>query len=273
MFNVLLRVFAASALISLFGFFIVNQTEQVLILEFGQLKKIINKPGPYWRIPWVQQILTYEKRILNCDISEIELTLGDQKRIIVSVFARYFIKDPEMFYKTVQNEDGAKQRLDVIINGDLRNILGQYALQDILSEKRDEVEHRLSEQVRESMLSMGMDIMDIKLKAILFPSHNRRAVFERMKSERFKEAQEWRGKAIQSSSEIRSKADITAAERIAKERMRQKQIEGEAEARAIQITLEGYNQNPELSKLYITAQRLKDKETASLMVKTSLRFL
>lgn len=272
--RILFTISANLAIIAgLLGFFIVNQTEQALILEFGELKRTIQKPGPYWRIPFIQQVLTYEKRVLNCDISEIELTLGDQKRIIVSVFARYFIKDPELFYKTVGNEKGAEQRLDVIMNGDLRNILGQYSLQDLLSDKRVEFENRLIEQVRGSMLSMGMDLMEIKLKEILFPNNNRQAVFDRMKSERLREAQEWRGKAIKSSSEIKSKADIVAAEIIAKANKDKTKIVGAAEAEAVAIKSNAYNKNPEFGTFYNFTNAYKKSSCTAITLRTDHPFL
>ena len=250
---ILLRsaAFIAGLFTVITGLFIVEQTEQALVVQFGEHKRTITKPGLYWMVPLIQQVQKYEKRVLNCDISEMELTLGDQKRIIVTVFARYFIENPELFYKTVQTEDRAKQRLDVIINGDLRNILGKCTLQDLLSQKRSDVEEKLSQQLRESAKSMGMDMMEVRIKGIFLPSKNKLAVFERMKSERLREAQEWRGKATRISSEIRSSADVTAAETVAKAAQESKTIIGAAEAQSVQLRQDVYAKSKEFANLFL----------------------
>jgi modulator of FtsH protease HflC len=233
------------------GLFIVQQTEQVLVVQFGEHKRTIKEPGLYWMMPFIQTLIKYEKRVLNCDISEIELTLGDQKRIVITVFARYFIENPELFYKTVQSESRAQQRLEVIINGDLRNILGKCSLQDLLSEKRLQIESTLNQQLRESARSMGMDMMEVRIKGIFLPEKNKKTVFERMKSERLREAQEWRGKASKISSEIKSEADVTAARVLAEAERDSQIIIGEAGARALELVKDVYKQDRDFGKLYL----------------------
>lgn len=260
---------------SLTGLFVVDQAEQVLVMQFGQLKRTITKPGLYWLIPVIQTTVRYDKRVLNCDISEIELTLGDQKRIIVSVFARYFIEDPSLFYKTVQNERKAKQRLDIVIGGDLRNILGKCSLQDILSDSRNEIEHQLNKQVRESAKSMGMDMAEVKIKAMLFPSANRMSVFERMRSERLREAQEWRGKAVKVSSEIKGKADISAASIVSHANQEAQAIVGAAEARAMQIRQDVYSKDKEFADWFIrlSSYRLAFNDRVEIILGSESEYL
>jgi len=222
------------------GLFIVQQTEQVLVIQFGEHKRTITEPGLYWMIPFIQSLIKQEKRVLNCDIPEIELTIGDQKRLVITVFARYFIENPELFYKTVQTEERAQQRLKVIINGELRNILGKCSLQDLLSDKRVNIESSLNKQLKESASSMGIDIMEVRIKGIFLPEKNMQTVFERMKSERLREAQEWRGKAAKISSQIRSEADVTAARTLADAERDAKVIIGDAESEAVKLISSAY---------------------------------
>ncbi|QEK38803.1 protease modulator HflC [Candidatus Cytomitobacter primus] len=237
--------------------FIVDQAQQVIVTEFGRLSKIHTNPGLHFRVPFVQSIHYYEKRVLNCDVSEVELTLGDQKRLVVDVFARYYIADPVLFFKSVYNQSAAAKRLKLIIIGDVRDILGKVSLQDILTTKREDIVNEIHNRVEKAVKVLGIGMMEVRIKKAVLPEENNEAVFNRMRSDRMKEAQEWRGKAEQTYREIISNADLEAAAVIANARREADAIRGEADASAINILQSCYSKDKEFSELILNLESYK----------------
>ncbi len=192
----------------LFGsLFIVQQTQQSLVLEFGKLLRVIKKPGLYFKIPFLQNVRSYDNRILDFDLSSIPATLADQKRLLVDTFARYRIVDPALFYRTVMNEEGAEQRLRILNQSIALSVLGQVKLTDVLSPKRNEISKTIRDQMNTAAKAFGIQVVDLQLRGTDLPLENSEAIFNRMISERKQEAQEFRSRGDEAAQEIRAKSD------------------------------------------------------------------
>src|SRR3989338_9819737 len=179
-----LIVFAIPALVIigvLFGsVFVVQQTQQTLVLEFGKLVRVIKSPGLYFKIPFIQDVRSYDTRILDFDLSSIPATLADQKRLLVDTFARYRIVDPALFYRTVLNEEGAEQRLRILNQSIALGVLGQVKLTDVLSPKRAEISKTIRNQMNTAAKAFGIEIVDLQLRGTYLPIENSEAIFNRM---------------------------------------------------------------------------------------------
>ncbi|MBI2707457.1 MAG: protease modulator HflC [Proteobacteria bacterium] len=187
--------------------FIVQQTQQTLVLEFGKLIRVIKEPGLYFKIPFLQNVRSYDNRILDFDLSAIPATLADQKRLLVDTFARYRIVDPALFYRTVQNEQGAEQRLRILNQSIALSVLGQVKLTDVLSPKRATIAKTIRDQMNIAAKAFGIEVVDLQLRGTDLPPENSEAIFNRMISERKQEAQEFRSRGDEISQEIKATAD------------------------------------------------------------------
>jgi modulator of FtsH protease HflC len=206
-----LIVFAIPVLV-IFGIllgslFVVQQTQQTLVLEFGKLVRVIKEPGLYVKIPFLQNIRSYDNRILDFDLSAIPATLADQKRLLVDTFARYRIINPALFYRTVLNEEGAEQRLRILNQSIALSVLGQINLTDVLSPKRAEISKTIRDQMNTAAKAFGIEVVDLQLRGTDLPAANSEAIFNRMISARKQEAQEFRSRGDEIAQEIKAKAD------------------------------------------------------------------
>ncbi|OJW49127.1 MAG: hypothetical protein BGO67_11225 [Alphaproteobacteria bacterium 41-28] len=187
--------------------FVVQQTQQTLVLEFGKLIRVIKEPGLYVKIPFLQNVRGYDNRILDFDLSAIPATLADQKRLLVDTFARYRIVDPALFYRTVMNEEGAEQRLRILNQSIALSVLGQVKLTDVLSPKRAEISRTIRDQMNIAAKAFGIEVVDLQLRGTDLPTANSEAIFNRMISARKQEAQEFRSRGDEAAQEIKATAD------------------------------------------------------------------
>ncbi len=187
--------------------FVVQQTQQTLVLEFGKLIRVIKEPGLYAKIPFLQNVRNYDKRILDFDLAAIPATLADQKRLLVDTFARYRIVDPALFYRTVMNEEGAEQRLRILNQSIALSVLGKVKLTDVLSPKRGEISKTIRDQMNTAAKAFGIEVVDLQLRGTDLPAENSEAIFNRMISERKQEAQEFRSRGDEIAQEIKATAD------------------------------------------------------------------
>ncbi len=187
--------------------FVVQQTQQTLILEFGKLVRVIKDPGLYVKIPFLQNIQSYDNRILDFDLASIPATLADQKRLLVDTFARYRIIDPALFYRTFQNVEGAEQRLRILNQSITLGVLGQVRLTEVLSPKRSEISKTIRDQMDVAARAFGIQVVDLQLRGTDLPPENSEAICNRMISERKQESQEFRSRGDEMAQEIKSTAD------------------------------------------------------------------
>jgi len=232
------------------GLFVVTEMQQVLVLQFGQLVRTIRSPGLYTKIPFIQDLMYYDKRILDFDVSATEVTLGDQKRIVVDTFTRYRIVDPALFYKTVSTELGAQTRLAAQITGSLRGVLGSTPLSTILSPERAQKLSLIRGLVNKGCQELGIEVVDVRIRRADLPAENSQAIFNRMISERQKEAQETRAEGMERAEIIRALADLECTTLRANARKAAQEEMGLADKKALEIVGQAYGQNQEFAAFY-----------------------
>ncbi len=242
--------------------FCVQQTQQTLVLEFGKLIRVIKEPGLYVKIPFLQNVRHYDNRILDFDLSKIPATLGDQKRLLVETFARYRIVNPALFYRTVQNEEGATQRLRILNQSIALGVLGQVKLTDVLSPKRSEIAHIIRDQMNRAAKAFGIEVVDVQLRGTDLPVENSEAIFNRMISERKQEAQEFRSRGDEISQEIKSTADKERTIILAEARKQSEIIRGEGDAYVTGKAAGIYGKDVEFFNFYRSLKAYKEALTA-----------
>ncbi len=230
--------------------FVVKQTQQTLVLEFGRLIKVIKSPGLYFKIPFIQNTKSYDTRILDFDLSSIAATLKDQKRLIVDTFARYKIVDPILFYRTVVDERGAEQRLRILNQSIALSVLGQVTLSDVLSPKRTEISKTIRDKMNDAAKAFGIEVVDLQLRGTDLPAANSEAIFKRMISERNQEAQEFRSQGDEIAQEIKAKADKDRTIILADANKLSLKIRGEGDAYVTQKAGSVYGKDPKFYDFY-----------------------
>lgn len=210
--------------------FTVHQTNQAIVMQFGKPIRVVSEPGLDWKIPIAQNVLYYEKRVLNLDPPVESILLADQKRILVDAFARYRITDALEFFKTVRTEGGVRQRLGPIVSASLRSVLGNATLASVLSEERAKIMLQIRQTVNAQAGRFGIELVDVRIRRADFPEEISQAVYGRMKSEREREAAEFRAQGFEQAQRIRAGADREATV-IRAEAKREAEIErGKGEA-------------------------------------------
>ncbi len=230
--------------------FIVQQTQQTLVLEFGKLIRVIKEPGLFMKIPFLQNVRSYDNRILDFDLPAIPATLADQKRLLVDTFARYKIVDPALFYRTVQNEEGAEQRLRILNQSIALSVLGQVKLTDVLSPKRSEIAKSIRDQMNAAAKAFGIEVVDLQLRGTDLPIENSEAIFNRMISERKQEAQEFRSRGDEMAQEIKSTADKERTIILAEATKKSETIRGQGDAYVTQTAAATYGQDIKFYDFY-----------------------
>ncbi|RMD62176.1 MAG: protease modulator HflC [Alphaproteobacteria bacterium] len=234
--------------------FTVHQTRQAIVLQLGKPKRVVSEPGLHWKLPFVQNVLFYEKRVLNLDPPVESILLADQKRILVDAFARYRIRDPLEFFKTVRTEGGVRQRLGPIINASLRGGLGNTTLASVLSEERVEIMQEIKRNVNAEAGRFGIELLDVRIRRADFPEQISQDVYARMRSEREREAAEFRAQGFEQAQRIRAAADREATV-IRAEAEREAEIErGRGEAVRTRILNDAYGRDPDFFNFYRSMQ-------------------
>lgn len=241
-------------LIAYGSLFTVSETQQAIVMQFGEPKRVITEPGLAWKIPVMQNVQYYEKRVLNLDPPAENILLTDQKRLIVDVFARYRIADPLQFFQAVRTEEIARPRLHTIINGQVRQILGNATLSAVLSSERTEILRELRESIDEETRGFGIALIDVRIRRADLPDETRESVYNRMRSEREREAAEFRAQGFEQAQRITAAADREATVIRAEAQREASILRGQGEGRRTSILNEAYGQDPEFFNFYRTMQ-------------------
>ena len=236
------------------SFFVVLQTQQALVLQFGKLMRVVQNPGLQFKIPFIQEVHYYDKRMLGLQVSAIEATLGDQKRVVVDTFIRYRIEDPVRFYKSVFNESGAQPRLTAVVTGTLRNALGNSTLAELLTPERSKIMQNVRTQVDQAAENIGIQVVELRIRRLDLPPENNQAIFNRMISERQKEAAELRAQGKEFGAKIRAQADRDKVVLLADAGKKAEILKGEGDAISAKLYAEAYGKSPEFAMLYRTLQ-------------------
>ena len=231
--------------------FTVNQTQQALVLQFGEPKRTIQEPGLAFKLPFIQDVTYYEKRVLSLIPQDAqEVILSDQKRLMVDAYARYKITDPLLFYQTVRNENGARGRLEAIIDSSVRRALGNETLGSILTGQRNDITRSIGDEVNQSVVSLGIEIIDVRLRRADYPEATSQNIFNRMKSERTREAKEFRATGEEEAQKIRSAAEKTRTVIISEAQQIAQETRGGGDSEAIRIYANSFGQDAEFFAFY-----------------------
>ena len=235
--------------------FIVNQAEQALVLRFGAHRATIKEPGLHVKLPFIEDVVRYDLRLLGLDPPDEQIILGDQKRIVVDTFTRYRIADPLKFYQSVRTETLARAQLAQIVSSAMRRVMGQVMLPSILSEERSKIMESIQQDVAERALrELGIQVVDVRLRRADLPEETSQSIYDRMKSERERQAKEARAQGYEWSQQIRARADRERTVILA-EAQRQAQIErGQGDAEANRIFAEAFGKDPQFFALYRSLQ-------------------
>ena len=251
------------------SFFTVNQTQQALVLQFGEPKRIIQEPGLAFKLPFIQDAIFYESRVLSLIPQDAEeVILADQKRIQIDAYARYRIKDPLLFFQTVRNELGARARLESIIDSSVRRVLGSETLASILTGERENINGSIRDEVNASVDSLGIEIIDVRLRRADYPESTSQNIFNRMKSERDREAKEFRATGDEEAQKIRADAEKTRTVIVAEAKREAQEVRGQGDSNAIRIYADSFGQDPEFFSFYrsMEAYRKSIGESGTSMV-------
>ena len=233
--------------------FTVHQTQQVIVLQFGNPKLVITEPGLKWKLPW-QSVQYYESRVLNLDPPVERVILADQKPLLVDSYARYRIVDPLRFFQSVRDERQLRVRLGTIINSQVRDVLGNQNLASVLSEERADIMLEIRDGVNRQGQRFGIEIVDVRLRRADLPKETSQAVYERMKTERQREAAEFRAQGFELAVRIKATADREATV-IRAEAEREAEIaRGEGEGERTRILNAAYGRDPEFFSFYRSMQ-------------------
>ena len=241
--------------LALLGFlFTMNEREQGLVLQFGEPKRVIQTSGLHYKIPLIQNVVRYDKRILEYNLPVEEVIAVDKKRMLVDSFARFKIIDPLEFYKTVGNETNVRNRLNSNVISSLRRVVGRVTLDELLSDERSNIMERIKIEVNEEAKRFGIEVVDVRIRRADLPEANSQAIFERMISERVREAKEFRAKGAEEAQRIRAEADKEKTVILAEATRKSEILRGEGEAESISIYSNAFEKDAEFYSFYRTMQ-------------------
>ena len=234
--------------------FFVQEINQAIVLQFGDPKKIITKAGLNFKLPFIQNVVFLDKRILNLDNEPEEVIAADQKRLIVDAFARFKIVDPLKFYISVGNERVARSRLSTIINSRIRGVLGTQELATLLSTDRARQMQIIQSQVNEEAQNFGIEIVDVRIKRADLPPANSEAIYKRMQTEREREAKEFRAQGAEIAQKIRSTADKDVTVILAEANKKSEIMKGEGDGERNKIFANAFGRDPQFFAFYRAMQ-------------------
>ena len=250
----IIPIIIALAIITYLSLFTVKEINQAIVLQFGNPKQVITQAGLQWKIPFVQNVVFLDRRILSLDPAPEEVIASDQKRLIVDAYSRFTIIDPLKFYISVGNEMVARSRLATIINSRIRNVLGKQSLATLLSEERGRQMAIIQEGVNEEAKKFGIEIIDVRIKRADLPQANSEAIYKRMQTEREREAKEFRARGAEMAVTITSTADKEVTVILANADKQSEIMKGEGDGIRNKIFADAFGQDPEFFSFYRAMQ-------------------
>ncbi|CAI28294.1 Hflc protein [Ehrlichia ruminantium] len=248
---------AIMVIVLLNSVFIIDESHQSIVLQFGRVVRQINTSGLYFKIPVIQKVVYFDKRIIDISPDSREVIAADQKRFIVDSYAKYKIVDPIKFYQTVRNEIGLQNRLSSIIESNIREKIGTVSLINFLNGARSEVMTVIQEGVSKESEKFGIEMIDVRIRRADLPEENSTAIFRRMQTDREKEAKEIRAEGEEASQRIKSDADLQTRIIIANAIKEAQIIRGTGEAKASKIYNDALKNDPDFFSFYRTMQAYK----------------
>jgi len=249
--------------------FTVYQTDQAIVVQFGEPVRVVTEPGLHFKWPLVQSVISIDKRILDLENSAQEVIAFDQKRLVVDAFARYRVSDPLKFYQTIGAIEGANARLSTLLNSALRRVLGEATSIDIVRDKRAQLMAAVRTQLQAEAQSFGITIVDTRIRRADLPEQNSQAVYRRMQTERQRQAAEFRAQGNQRSQEIKAKADRDVTVLVAEATSKGEQTRGDGDAERNRIYADAFGRDPDFFSFYRSMQAyeagLRSNDTRMLL--------
>jgi len=255
--------------------FIVDERQQALVLQFGQVRQVRTEPGIGFKVPFIQEVAYYEDRILPLETDSLEVTPLDERRLVVDAFARWRITDVVLFRQAVQTETAALSRLQSILKAKLRQVLGGVTSDDVVSPERSALMFRIRDAARAEAKGLGVEIVDVRIRRADLPEQNLNATFARMEAERQREAADLRARGKERAQEVRATADREAVELVSEAQRQADVIRGQADAQRNAIFADAYGRDPEFFAFYRSLrayERAIQGENSTLVISPDSEF-
>lgn len=230
--------------------FIVDETQQAVVVQFQDPKKVVKTPGLQMKMPFIQQVIFFDKRLLDYDLPAQTVVAGDQKFVIIDTFTRYRITDPLVFYRSMGTESKAQDRLRNLIIDAMRSVLGQVPLSNLLSQERVKIMHKIHQDVNVGAKQFGIDVVDVRIRRADLPKQNYESIFQRMRSERDREAKGLRADGTEIAQTIRSQAEKERTVLIAQAQKEAQILKGTGEAESLKIISSATKKDPKFYGIY-----------------------
>lgn len=234
--------------------FTVYQTRQAIVVRLGEPRRVITEPGLHFKLPLIESVISIDNRILDLENPAQEVIASDQKRLVVDAFARYKITQPLLFYQTVGSIEGANSRLSTLLNSALRRVLGENSLTRVVRDERAGLMAEVRKQLEHEAKDFGIEIVDVRIRRADLPEQNSQAVYQRMKTEREREAAEFRAQGSQRSQEIRARADRDVTVLLADAQAKADAVRGEGDGERNRIFADAFNRDPDFFSFYRAMQ-------------------
>jgi membrane protease subunit HflC len=247
---VALFVLFAVVIVGYGSLFTVSETQQVLVVRLGEPVRVVNSPGLNFKVPFIDSVISIDKRILDLENPSQEVIASDQKRLVVDAFARYRINNALRFYQSIGSIQAANIQLTTLLNASLRRVLGEVTFIKVVRDERETLMARIREQLDKEADGYGIEVVDVRIRRADLPEQNSQAVYQRMQTERQREAAEFRAQGGQKAQEIRSKADREATVIIADANSTAEQVRGTGDAERNRLFAEAYGQDPDFFSFY-----------------------
>ena len=244
----------AIAFLGLNSLFTMNERQQGLVLQFGEPKRVVQSSGLHFKIPLIQNVVRYDVRILEYDLPIEEVIAVDKKRMLIDSFTRFKITDPLEFYKTVGTESSVRNRLNSNVISSLRRVVGKVTLEELLSEERSKIMENIKVEVNNEAERFGIEVVDVRIRRADLPEANSQAIYERMISERVREAKEFRAKGSEIAQKIRAEADKDKTVILAEATKKSEILRGQGESDAVNIYANAFEQDPDFYSFYRSMQ-------------------
>jgi membrane protease subunit HflC len=246
--------------------FTVPEWMQAMVIQLGEPVRVVQEPGLYWKIPFVQSVTYFDRRILDQATSPKEILTRDKQQLVVDNYTRWRIVDPLQFVRSVRDEGGAQSRLDDIVYSNLRETLGRHTLREIVSEKRTELMESVTKRSDEKAREYGIEVVDVRVKRVDLPEKNELNVFNRMRTERERLAKKFRAEGDEEARKIRSNSDKEVQILMADARQKSEIIRGEGDAQAVAIFADAYGRDPEFYEFVRTLEAYRNTLTSNTTV-------
>ena len=268
--------FILIAIVGLSTVFTVDETRQVVILQFGEPVRIIKTPGLHFKLPAPLQVAQhFDDRLLEYDVAPEEILSKDKKSLIVDNYVRWRIVDPLLFLQTVQTEPIAKTRIDDIVYSELRRELGTHNMSEIITENRELIMEKVTRESAIATKPYGIEVVDVRLKRVDLPQNNEQSIYRRMQAERIRQANKFRSEGEEESQKIKASTDKDKTIILANAYKEAEEVKGEGEAKAVDIYARAFSKDPDFYEFYRTLETYKiilDKKTTLVLPTNSKLF-